>query len=1032
MPDESPLRILAICSRPLIDAGGHPITLLDVAEERRRIETGVRRAGDVARVHFLPEATTGEVKSALRDGWDVVHFTGHGTDDGRLLLEDGYGVAHLLSKQETAQLFTGQKTPLVVLSACHSETVGRELHAAGVPAVVAVDARVPVADLAAIIFAEHFYAALARGWDVRRAFDDARGTVALHPRVGDARPPKDDEGNAEEPWSKRFLLIGDGAGVGVARAGAGGAQAPVPPHVAGNLHARGTNFVGRAQEIVDVVKAFDEGESRRVCVYGPGGLGKMELARAVARWYMERERVGAVLWASASHVEGEYKLRDLASLLGIAARVFRLPVTEQSMFEEQKRVVRDFLAGARALVLLDNWETIDPQHRRELWDFARGLPEEARVLVTSRDVLPAAEARNIELDTLADDDAVELFVNIARNAGYFDRNPKLSREELEILHSICERLSGYPLAIEVVAGQTVSRTLTDIWADLQSVPREVLQGKDEVTGEPRGIWTSLDLSYNALPAPEQTMFRRMYVFLAPASHEDIAAVTETPNPRPVLDTLVRRSLVRMREGAYSLLPIVRDYAQDKLTTTGQDPRDLHERAFNHYGQKNTPEDALTASDHLFELAARFRLRDAAEVFATYVPRFYYDLVMRGYWAEARSKTEQMIAVARALGDKQTEAQFIGEMGVRYHQIGEYERATEFHRKAQSLLEESKDNRGVATSLHHLGMLSQAQGDYGEAARLYRQSLEIRQELGDKRAVAYTLHQMGNLQYVQGNYDEAKQLYERNLEVLKELGDKDALAASLHQLGMLAYAQGNHGDAAQLYQQSLEISEEIGNKSGIAYSLHELGRLAQTQGQYGEAAQLYWRSLETKKELGDKRGVATTLGQLGQLARAQGQMGEALAYFLRAFIIFEELHAPYRELALRDIALVRDAVSGEQFVAWLRELSPDAERIMGMLEENEADNDRRAKEFFEWLAGAAQAVVEARRQGSGEGRAELAERLAQAQGEASEQNAAQVAEFFAVLSGLLAGEDVGEKIAALAGPFKRIAEQARVACEGEGG
>src|SRR5207237_8731596 len=184
MSDESRLRILAICSRPLIDATGQPITLLDVAEERRRIETGLKRAGDVARVHFLREATTGEVKSALRDEWDVVHFTGHGTDDGRLLLEDGYGGAQFLTAQEAARLLAGQRSPLVVLSACYSETVGRELHEAGVPAVVAVDARVPIADLAAIIFAEHFYGALAFGWDVQHAFDDAQETVALDSEVG--------------------------------------------------------------------------------------------------------------------------------------------------------------------------------------------------------------------------------------------------------------------------------------------------------------------------------------------------------------------------------------------------------------------------------------------------------------------------------------------------------------------------------------------------------------------------------------------------------------------------------------------------------------------------------------------------------------------------------------------------------------------------------------------------------------------------------------------------------------------------------
>lgn len=112
------LRILVITSRPLIDANGNPIQLLDVAEERRRIRVALR-AGEMSnvRVHFLPEATTGAIKTVLRDMWDVVHFTGHGTEDGRLLLEDSFGVAHLLTKQEMAQLFTSQKLPLVVLSA---------------------------------------------------------------------------------------------------------------------------------------------------------------------------------------------------------------------------------------------------------------------------------------------------------------------------------------------------------------------------------------------------------------------------------------------------------------------------------------------------------------------------------------------------------------------------------------------------------------------------------------------------------------------------------------------------------------------------------------------------------------------------------------------------------------------------------------------------------------------------------------------------------------------------------------------------
>lgn len=982
-----PLRILAICSRPLIDDGGRPIALLDVAEERLRIETGIERAGNVARVHFLPEATTGGVQAALRDVWNVVHFTGHGTSDGRLVLEDGFGVAHLLTRSETAQLFKAQQTPLVVLSACYSEAVGRELHAAGVPVVVAVDARVPIADLAAIIFAEHFYAALARRWDVQRAFDDAQRAVALDPKVGDAKPPKDAQGNTEETWSQRFKLIGAGQSVVVAGGGAH-REASSRPQPVGNVPSRSANFVGRAKEIVDVVKAFDETEAQRVCVYGSGGLGKTELSKAVARWYMERERVGAVLWASASHVEGEYKLRDLASLLSIAARVFGLPVTEQSMFDEQKRVVRDFLAATRALVLLDNWETIEREHRRELWDFALSLPETVRVFVTSRDVLPPKDTRNIELDTLAPKDAAELLLKTARNTGYFDRNPHLMTEEIAILHSLCERLNGYPLAIEVVAGQTFSRSLGEIWADLQRVPKDVLEGKDEITNEPRGVWTSLGLSYDVLSTDEQELFRQMCVLLTPASIEDIATITGVENPHPMLDALVKRSLVRMREGAYALLPIVRDYAQGKHADAGQDPRELHTRAVNHYGQRGTIEGALTASDYLFDLATRFELHDAAEDFFEYVWRFYYTLVARGYWTEARHKTGQLIAVARALGNKQQEARAIGEMGSRFQDIGEYERAEEVNRKAQSLLEESNDKRGTMALLQQRGILAYQQGDYNKSARLYQQALEIAEELGHKKGTAATQHQLAMLAQKQGRYVEAEQLYQQSLKIHKELEDKSGIASSLHQLGNLQYLQGNYNEAEQIYRQNLKIQEE----------------------------------LEHKYE------IANTLGQLGLISNRRMQMKEALGYFLKAFVIFEELHAPFRQQVLKHIASVREAVGEEQFAAWLRELSTDAERITELLEQNEPDDEQRAEEFVKQLVGVAQAVVDARQQGSAEQRDELAQSLAQTEAGARKQGAAEVVDFFAVLSGLLAGEDVADKIAALAEPYKRIAEQARAAGE----
>ncbi len=861
MANDSALNILVITSRPLLtSSAGQSIHLLDVAEERRRIEKSLKSNAH-AKASFVAEATTNNVNTALLQSWDVVHFTGHGSSDGRLLLEDGYGVAHFVEAEEIASLLKNKAIPLLVLSACYSETVAHKLLAAGLPAVIAIDAKQPIADQAAIIFAEHFYGGLANGLTVKESFDNAQRSVALDAQVGDKKPPVNEKGKIEQVWSQRFKLLGSGD---LHIQSAHTASLSVMP-VQKNLRPLTSNFVGRAKEIVETVKAF--AANSRVAWWGSGGLGKTELAKAIAHWHSERARVDAVLWASASPNENEYRIRDLASLLSVARRVFKLSFTEQSLFDEQKQGLRDFCAEHKTLLILDNWETIEPQARKELWDFVLSLPEETLVLVTSRDTLPARDARNLELNTLSPEDAVELFIKTARNAGYFDRNPQLSSEEMAILSAICDRLSGYTLAVQVVAGQTESRTLSDIWQDLQRVPKNVLEGVDEISGEPRGVWTSMNLSYDVLPAPAQNMFRQMCVFLAPTEAADIAAITEIDNPRPVLDTLVKRSLVRMREGAYYLLPVIRDYAANKLSEAGQRPNELHLRAFNFYRAKDTLETTLAASDHLYELTALSDSREVAEFLIQYLRGFYQDLVTRGFWVEARHKAEQGIAIARALEDKQTEAQLLGELGMRYYEIGEMERASELTAKAQQILSDS----------------------------------------------------------------------------------------------------------------------------------------------------------------GDKSGIASTLGQLGQLARTQQQWQISSHYFLEAYAIFEALHSPYRQLALQGIASVKDAVAADQFDSWLREYSPDPQRILALLDAAEdSAAAEQANRLNEFLVNIASAVANAKVQASAEERTALAAQLTQVEAQMREQQIVEVAAFISVLRGILLGEEVTEKIAALSDPLRQLAEQVQAA------
>jgi len=916
MLNENALRILAITSRPLINANGSPITLLDVVDERRRIRDALKNAGVAVHVHFLSDATTGAINEVLEDAWDVIHITGHGTPDGCLLFEDEFGVAQLVDAQDLVRMFGKYRPSVVVLSLCFSGRAAPDhLLKAGINTVVAIRADVPIADRAAMLFNQQFYSSLARGEIIENAFNRAQTSVALDAQVGDEHSPINEAGMQQMPWSKRFTLLGNDAFAFTEHVRGGGYSEAGSPHHAGNLRERNVNFVGRAKEIVEVVKSFDASKARRVAIWGSGGLGKTELSRAVAWWYAERSRVDAVLWASAGRAEGEYILRDLASLLSIAARAFNLNFSEQMPFDQQKAVMREFFASQRsALIILDNWETIEPRDRRQIWDFVLDLPESTSVLVTSRDILPAKDACNLELNTLTIEDSAALFLKIAHNTGYFKRNPRLSGEERGLLNEIIKRLDGYPLAVEVVAGQTESRTLEEIWNGLVKFPENVLQGKDEITGEPRGVWTSLGFSYDVLPAPEQAMFRMMGVFLSPATSDDITAIAQIENSRTVLDTLVKRSLVRTRDGTYTLLPIVRDYAESRILEAHQVPAELHVRVANHYLKRGTLEDKVIASDHLFEIATRFGVEGGPEMFFECVNEFYQDLVPHGMWMEYRRKMEQMIAIAPMLSDRQIEAASIGNLGAAYARIGEYQRAGDLIWKAVNLCKEIDDKLGLATSLEWLGILAEYQEKFEEAERFYNQCLELGEELGDNRLLSGVLHQLGSLASRCNDLDNAEKYFRQSLIMDEESEDKRGVAISLVSLGSLALLNQNHEEASRLINQSLQITRKFGYKPEQALALYNLGTLAYIKGKLEEASQCYQESLNLKMELGDNLGVSNTLRRLGVLARSQGRMHEALEYFLDSIRILPDEHPDYEQL-LNEVESIRYAVGEEKFVVW---------------------------------------------------------------------------------------------------------------------
>ena len=224
---------------------------------------------------------------------------------------------------------------------------------------------------------------------------------------------------------------------------------PVPRHLdAGILPAPRTSFVGRVREIDHVQALLVRENVRLMTLTGPGGVGKTRVAiQAVAT---SDQPAHFVDLADVHHPS--LVLPTIAA--GLNVRTDGRPVLDSLTFA---------LRDSEALLVLDNFEQVLPA-AADLADLLDACPQ-LRLLITSRVVLgivgehvvdirpfplSLAETRGPVFDPLLLE-ACRLF---ADRAQALDPEFTLTPENIATILSICQRLDGLPLAIELAAAWT--------------------------------------------------------------------------------------------------------------------------------------------------------------------------------------------------------------------------------------------------------------------------------------------------------------------------------------------------------------------------------------------------------------------------------------------------------------------------------------------------------------------------------------------------------------------------------------------------
>jgi serine phosphatase RsbU (regulator of sigma subunit)/Tfp pilus assembly protein PilF len=208
-------------------------------------------------------------------------------------------------------------------------------------------------------------------------------------------------------------------------------------------------------------------------------------------------------------------------------------------------------------------------------------------------------------------------------------------------------------------------------------------------------------------------------------------------------------------------------------------------------------------------------------------------------------------------------------------------------QALQLAEKIQWKKGMAATLHNLGIFNYFLSDNPKALDFYSESLKIKEELGDKAGIAKTLNNIGLIYNDQADYPKALDYYFRTLKIDDELGDKSGMAATLGNIGNIYEKQNDYPKALDYCFKAQKISEELGDKKSISSVYTTIGIIYHDQGDFKKALEFYNKAADISKDLGDENSLGKNLGNIGIVYYEQDEFEKALVFAFKALDIGEK-------------------------------------------------------------------------------------------------------------------------------------------------
>jgi predicted ATPase/class 3 adenylate cyclase len=636
-----------------------------------------------------------------------------------------------------------------------------------------------------------------------------------------------------------------------------------------NLPLQQTPFVGREEQVGQVVDLLWRDDVRLLTVTGPGGVGKTRLALQAAADLLDAFPDGAWFVDLSTLANASQVPSAIADALGV--REEGSDITNR---------LAAMLAGKHLLLVLDNFERV-VDATSSVVDLLSRAPD-VKVLTTSRMPLHAYGEREFPLppfpmpdlarlppvEALSQYEAVRLFVERAQAV---QPSFTVTNANAPAVAEICHRLDGLPLAIELAAALVKILPAQALLKRLEQRLPLLTGGARTLPARQQTMRNTIAWSHDLLSSDEQVLFRRLAVFPGGCTIEAAEAVAAGAGALDVfggIASLVDKSLLRQEEGSggeprFRMLETVREYGQERLDAT-REIDETHRRLADwclSLAEEAQPDFLGRALPTHWVVWLNTELPNLRVAVTWLLDHGEAAKVLRlltateDYWTQKLAGTVELrrwleTALAAAPDAPAADLVIAHKLLVLMNYVfGQVEDAG-FHAQQALIAAQASGEPVLLGQAHHVvGVAWEARRDFDRAAAAYTEAIPWLRAAGDEVFAWYVQAELADNLVLSGDLAAGVPMLDEALGRLRQLSSEWFVVLVIALRGHAALRQGDLPGAAHRFTESIEVARAVQHTRTLLSAVTGLAGVALAIGNAERAAQLLGAVEAARESLG---------------------------------------------------------------------------------------------------------------------------------------------------------------------------------------